>query len=70
MNSSGRLPLELGRERRDERLRDAGLGEQLEPALEGRDEVDAVPHRDARVRIERDHRRVEARVDGPPRTDR
>ncbi len=58
-----RLPLELGRERRDERLRDTRLGEQLEPSLEGRDQVDAVPHRDARMGIERDHRRVEARVD-------
>ena len=60
----GRQPHELGRERRDERLGDTGLREELQAPLERRDQLDAVPERDPRVRLERDHRRVEPRVDG------
>ena len=42
---------------------DACVGEQLEPSLERRDQVDPVAERDPRVRVERDHGRVEPRVD-------
>ena len=42
---------------------DPRLGEQLEPPLERRDQLDAVPEHDARMRVERDHGRLEARVD-------
>ena len=41
----------------DERLLDPGLAEQLEPALERRQELDAVAERDAWMRVERDDRR-------------
>ena len=37
--------------------------EQLQPPLERRDQFDVVPERDPRVRVERDHRRCETRVD-------
>ncbi len=40
-----------------------GVGEELEPALEGREDVDAVPHRDPGMRVEGDHRRLEPGVD-------
>ena len=55
-----REPLELGNERRHERRLDAGVVEQLEPALERRQQLDAVAQRDPRVRVERDHGRCEA----------
>ena len=54
---------QLRRERRDQRRLDPGVCEQLQPPLERGDQLDVVPERDARVRIERDHRRREARVD-------
>ena len=38
---------------------DAGLLEQLEPALERRQQLDPVAERDPRVRVERDDRRLE-----------
>ena len=44
----GRLALELRREGRDEGLGDAGLREELEPPLEGREQIDPVSHRNPR----------------------
>src|SRR5919198_2051449 len=38
---------------------DPGLADQLEAALEGRDQLDAVPEGDPWMRVERDHRRRE-----------
>ena len=38
---------------------DPGLVEELEPPLERRQELDLVAERDPRMRIERDHRRLE-----------
>ena len=54
---------QLRRERRDQRCLDPGIREQLQPALERRDQLDIVAERDPRVRIERDHGRREAGVD-------
>ena len=54
------LRLELGElevEVDDERLLDPGLAEQLEPALERRQQLDVVAERDARMRVEGDDRR-------------
>ena len=48
---------------RHERRLDPDLGEQLQPPLERRDQLDLVPERDPRVRIERDHGRREPGVD-------
>ena len=46
---------------------DAGLGEQLEPPLERREQLDAVAEHEPRVRVERDDRRREPGRDAPPR---
>ena len=62
----GRKSHELGRERGDERVRDAGLGQELQPPLERGDEIDAVAEHDARMRVERDHGRLEPGVDRRP----
>ena len=51
---------ELEVELDDERLLDPGLGDQLEPALERRQQLDLVAERDARMRVERDDRRTSA----------
>ncbi len=47
----------VGRELDDERVRHAELLEELEPALERGQELDLVPERDPRMRVERDDRR-------------
>src|SRR5262249_54637835 len=52
-------PGELGGELDDERLVHPLLPQQLEPPLERREELDAVPEDDARMRPERDHRRTQ-----------
>ena len=65
-----RQPHELRCERRDERLRDTRLRKELQAPLEGCDQLDAVSERDPWVWLERDHRRVEPRVDGRPQTER
>src|SRR5262249_42180570 len=52
-------PGELGGELDDERLVHPLLPQQPEPPLERREELDAVPEDDARMRPERDHRRTQ-----------
>ena len=47
---------QLGRERGDERRFRAGVRDQLEAALERRDQLDLVPERDARMWVEGDDR--------------
>ena len=63
-------PGDVERELDDERLVDSELREQLQPALEGHQQLDPVSERGARVRIERDDRRlgpcVEQRLDHAP----
>ena len=54
---------DLGRELDDERLLDAELGQQLEPALERREQRDLVPEHLARMRMERDHGRQRPGLD-------
>ena len=61
-----RLRLEghqLGRERRHEGRLHPGGADQLQSALERRDQIDVVAECDPRMRVERDHGRGEARVD-------
>ena len=66
MNSVGRQSHELGRERSDQRVRHARLCEELQAPLEGGDEIDPVAEHDARMRVERDHGRLEPGVDRRP----
>ena len=57
---------ELLGERDDEDVLDAEVREQLEASLERREELDAVPEDDARVRVEGDDRRARTGLDGRP----
>ena len=59
-------PHELGREGRNERVRDPGLGEKLEAPLQRRQQLHAIPEDDPRMRVERDHRGLEARFERRP----
>ena len=51
--------LEFGSERRDEDVHDTSGVEELEPAFERRQQLDAVPECDTRMRIEADDGRLE-----------
>ena len=61
--SSGSSRCELGVNVDDERVLDAELGEQLQPPLQRREQLDAVAERDPRVRVERDDGRDEPGVE-------
>src|SRR5581483_8056570 len=57
-------PLEVEGELDDERLLDSELGEELQPPVERREQLDAVAHHPPGMRMERDHGRARAGGDG------